>query len=264
MELDIEEIVNPKADPVSNVLKWILLGVAVVTFSLMAWATTVTYRTTPPQPERFVTRTGAVVMSGGDIFAGKGGFQKADLMDFGSLYGMGSYYGPDYTAATLVSIGKATENAIAAARYGRPLAMLTADETAAVKAEMQRDLKGIDLTERQVVLPDAVVSAIGTVQQDLARSLNSANPAEGWTPAYSLHGPLGLQTADFLVFSALTTVARRPGTDISWTQNWPYEPLVGNAPTPSTFIWNLGELLLHLPVFRAGAVHLRNVSQPPR
>ncbi len=26
------------------------------------------------------------------------------------------------------------------------------------------------------------------------------------------------------------------GTDVSWTQNWPYEPLVGNAPSPSTFI----------------------------
>ena len=23
----------------------------------------------------------------------------------------------------------------------------------------------------------------------------------------------------------------------SWTQNWPYEPLVGNTPTSSTFIW---------------------------
>jgi len=32
-------------------------------------------------------------------------------------------------------------------------------------------------------------------------------------------------------------VARRPGTDASWTQNWPFEPLVGNTPTTSTFRW---------------------------
>jgi nitric oxide reductase subunit B len=25
--------------------------------------------------------------------------------------------------------------------------------------------------------------------------------------------------------------------DVSWTQNWPYEPLVGNTPTTSTFHW---------------------------
>ena len=28
-----------------------------------------------------------------------------------------------------------------------------------------------------------------------------------------------------------------PGTTVSWTQNWPFEPLVGNTPTTSTFRW---------------------------
>ena len=32
-------------------------------------------------------------------------------------------------------------------------------------------------------------------------------------------------------------MARRPGTTASWTQNWPFEPLVGNTPTTSTFRW---------------------------
>ena len=50
------------ADPVSNVLKWILLAVAIVTFGLMAWATVVTYERAPPQPERFTGANGAVLM----------------------------------------------------------------------------------------------------------------------------------------------------------------------------------------------------------
>ena len=231
-------VVQPALDdPVSNVLKWILLGVAVATFSVMAWATVVTYRTVPPQPDRFVSSGGGLVMSGGDILAGKGGFQKADLMDYGSLYGMGSYFGEDYTASTLVSLAKATETAIALAKDGKPLSALTPDEAASVQAEMQRELKGIDLTRSTVVLPDAVVAAITSVRADMAASLARTDRASGWTAANSLHGQLAVQTADFLVFSALTTVARRPGLDVSWTQNWPYEPLVGNSPTPSTFIW---------------------------
>jgi nitric oxide reductase subunit B len=40
-------------DRVSNVLKWVLLATAIITFALLAWATDVTYRTTPPQPDRF-------------------------------------------------------------------------------------------------------------------------------------------------------------------------------------------------------------------
>ena len=39
-------------DPVSNVLKWVLLAVAVLSFALMAWATVVTYERAPPQPRR--------------------------------------------------------------------------------------------------------------------------------------------------------------------------------------------------------------------
>ena len=102
-----------------------LLVVAIVTFGLLAWATVATYRTAPPQPDRFVTADGAVLMTDDDIVAGKGGFQKADLMDYGSLYGMGSYYGEDYTASTLVRLGTATQNNVALATFGKPFAALT-------------------------------------------------------------------------------------------------------------------------------------------
>ena len=47
-----------------------------------------------------------------DIAAGKGGFQKADLMDYGSIYGMGSYFGEDYTASTLVRLGALTKQSL--------------------------------------------------------------------------------------------------------------------------------------------------------
>ena len=32
-------------------------------------------------------------------------------------------------------------------------------------------------------------------------------------------------------------MARRPDVSWSWTENWPYEPEVGNTPTTNTFIW---------------------------
>ena len=98
-------------DPISNVLKWILLAVAVLTFALFAWATVLTYERAPPQPDRFVGPDGAVLMTADDILAGKAGFQKADLMDYGSLYGMGSYYGQDYTAWALIRLAGLTEDA---------------------------------------------------------------------------------------------------------------------------------------------------------
>ena len=97
MATRIPPAVSQTEDPVSNVLKWILLVVAIGSFGLFAWAAVLTYERAPPQPERFVASGGATLMTGADILAGKGGFQKADLMDYGSLYGMGSYFGQDYT-----------------------------------------------------------------------------------------------------------------------------------------------------------------------
>ena len=237
MTLNAERLVSPLEDPVSNVLKWVLLIVALVTFGLLAWATTVTYRTAPPQPDRFLGTNGRVLMTAADIAAGKGGFQKADLMDYGSLYGMGSYYGEDYTAAILVRLGTETQNNIALNRYGQSFSALSEDQQASAATSMRRTLQSVDLTRREVVLPEALANAAIGVRDDVARTLRVADPHAGWTPAYSLSPALARQTADFLVFSALTTVARRPGLSWSWTENWPYEPLVGNTPTTNTFRW---------------------------
>jgi nitric oxide reductase subunit B len=91
-------------DSISNVLKWILLAVAVASFALFAWTTVLTYERAAPQPDRVVAAGGATLMTADDILVGKAGFQKADLMDYGSLYGTGSYFGQDYTAFALTRL----------------------------------------------------------------------------------------------------------------------------------------------------------------
>ena len=117
---------RPVEDPVSNVLKWILLAVAVATFALLGW-TTGAHLSRPrrPFPTALSPPTAPLLMSAADIQAGKAGFQKADLMDYGSLYGMGSYFGEDYTAANLVRLATLTEDNIAKAKNGKALSELT-------------------------------------------------------------------------------------------------------------------------------------------
>ena len=103
---------------------------------------------------------------------------------------------------------------------------------------MQKQLQGIDLTQPRVVLPDAVAQAVRGVQGELTTKLNTVNLSAGWVPAKSLDPALRVQTADFIIYSAITTVARRPDhPNTSWTENWPYEPSVGNTPTTNTFQW---------------------------
>ncbi len=224
-------------DPVSNVLKWLLLAVAIITFAALGWTTVVTYKEAPPFPDRFVSDGGTVLMSATDIQAGKAGFQKADLMDYGSLYGTGSYFGEDYTAQNLARLATLTEDNIAKAEHGKPLTSLAPEQQAGVKVAMQVELQGVDLSKQVAVIPDALAGAITVLQGRITGELLRHDFAKGWTKAYSLDEQSARQTAAFLIYSSLTTVARRPGTQTSWTQNWPFEPLVGNTPTTSTFQW---------------------------
>ncbi|MDQ2861187.1 MAG: cbb3-type cytochrome c oxidase subunit I, partial [Pseudomonadota bacterium] len=224
-------------DRIADILKWLLLLVAVVCFGLLGWATVLTYRNAPPVPASVSDAAGRPIMSDADIVAGKAGFQKADLMDYGSIYGMGSYFGEDYTASTLVRLGEETRNNVALASYGRPFAALAPEQQYVATEAMRAQLQHVDLTQAHVVAPQALAGAIRTLQSQLATSFHTVNLAKGWTPARSLTPEGAAATGDFVIYSALTTVARRPGMTSSWTENWPYEPLVGNVPTTNTFRW---------------------------
>ena len=231
------DLATPSIDPISNILKWVLLVTAILCFALLGWATVLTYEKAPPHPQAFTDRMGNVIMSADDIIAGKGGFQKADLMDYGSIYGMGSYFGEDYTASTLVRLGALTKQSLtnsatlppgtrapankSLATTGPqgtppepttpgPASRAQALDDAAATALMQQQLQGIDLTQPVVVLPDSVARATRQLQSELTTKLNTSNLSAGWVPAKSLDPALRMQTADFIIYSAITTVARRP------------------------------------------------------
>jgi nitric oxide reductase subunit B len=142
---------------------------------LIAWATVVTYDRAPPQPDRFVSPNGTTVMTGDDIVAGKGGFQKADLMDYGSLYGMGSYFCEDYTASALKRLATLTEDNLAQAQFGKNFDALSPERQSGIRDDMRRQLQGVDLRQGEVVLPDALAKAIVTLRSDMAKNLGTVD-----------------------------------------------------------------------------------------
>ena len=50
----------------------------------------------------------------------------------------------------------------------------------------------------------------------------------------------------FYFWASWSTVTNRPGEDVTYTSNWPSEPLVGNTPTTPTFIWTFVSILFLL------------------
>ena len=56
-----EDPIESEVDRVSDILKWVLLVVAVVCFAMMGWASVLTYRDAPPIPQAIVDPHGTLV-----------------------------------------------------------------------------------------------------------------------------------------------------------------------------------------------------------
>ncbi|MDA3876142.1 MAG: cbb3-type cytochrome c oxidase subunit I [Halothiobacillus sp.] len=244
-----EDLLNSDHDRISFHLKWILFIVGVISIGALAYGTYVTYRHAPPQPAQVIAPNGKVLFTGADIVAGKAAFQQADLGDYGSIYGMGTYFGEDWTAKYLVRLGQLTANAIAMRRYGKPYKALDFGNQAGVKHEMQLALQGLQLWKRDMPVPAPVAASIRQLQNEISHFILTDDFKKGYTRAYSLTDAQARQAADFIIYSSITTVARRPHMNASWTQNWPYEPFVGNTPTNGTFLWTWISFMITFALF---------------
>ena len=109
-------------------------------------------------------------------------------MDYGSLYGMGSYFGQDYTALALMRLAALTEDNLAAERASAsrstPCQPISRRRCATpMRAELQR----VDLTQHEVADPGRTGRARSS--RCAARSRRTSRNVDlvtGWTPAYSL------------------------------------------------------------------------------
>ena len=79
-------------------LWWTLIAVLAVTFALLGYFGTEVYRKAPPIPDRVVSESGQVLMTGEDILDGQTAWQSVGGMQLGSIWGHGAYQAPDWTA----------------------------------------------------------------------------------------------------------------------------------------------------------------------
>jgi nitric oxide reductase subunit B len=225
-----------------------LLIVMVVGFAALIAITSLAYRNAPPIPSQVVDAQGAALFSGEDIQNGQAIFLKYGLMANGSIWGHGAYLGPDYSADALHRIGEDTAAAIAQQQYQQPLTALTPAQQAAVHAETALELK----TNRYD-------DASGTLHLTAPQTAAYRQQIDYWTRYFldpSRNGGLkpGLitdpaelrQFTAFVTWAAWASVANRPGEAHSYTNNFPYDPSVGNTPIPDALLWSALSLVVLL------------------
>ncbi|HEX7808720.1 MAG TPA: nitric-oxide reductase large subunit, partial [Thermoanaerobaculia bacterium] len=221
---------------------WIVLGLVVgLSFLILG---IVGYRgitTAPPIPSRIVTSDGRVLFDETTIRDGQNVWQSIGGQEIGSIFGHGAYVAPDWTAdylhreATLILSARGYDSA-------------DADRRAALLARMKSEMRRNTWDAQSGVLtisPDraAAFDSLASYYADVFRD----GRKEYAIPAGSLTDPAKLrQMAAFFFWTSWVATSERPGTNVTYTQNWPHEELVGNVPTSAAIVWSIVSIILLL------------------
>ncbi|MDI2099533.1 nitric-oxide reductase large subunit [Ruicaihuangia caeni] len=206
-------------------------GVALVMifgFFVMGLLAYRTYTDSMPLPSEVVSTDGEVVYTGEDVTAGQQIFLRRGLQQYGSVMGHGGYLGPDYTAEYL----RLASESIREQLVNRG----DADPTQAV-IDLQRvnrynaDTKVLEYTPEQA-------QAFEELSAHYAEFFGDPTTANGLLPSMITDPTEIHQLTAFFAWTAWASAAERPGHDYSYTNNWPPEPRVGNAPTADILVWS--------------------------
>ena len=234
---------------------WQILSVTLlVSFSILLFFGGRIYQKAPPIPEAIKTSSGDIVYTRGDIERGQNIWQSIGGMEQGSIWAHGSYLAPDWSADWL------HREALAL------LSLIARDEIVGVSASDDQRLEMHKVTLRYemrtntydphtgiVTISPNRAQAINTVAQHYINLFTAKDDSflklrkEYAFPVDSfLNDQDARQLGAFFFWTAWAAVTNRPGDDVTYTSNWPHDPLVGNTPSASILMWSLISILLLL------------------
>jgi len=205
--------------PISlKTLNRMLMATVVICVIGMTIGGVLTLSALPPLPERTETMSGALVFTSQDIVAGKKVFIKYNLMSYGSLLGNGAYYGPDYTAEYLDMVSSKVQE---------------------IGPNAVQEIRNAKIAEGVLRLPDWWVDVHTKAKSYYEDFYVNGNAAAGVGRGTIPTVEEAHQFTDFIAWSALISIIDNPKSDGSYTNNWPYEPKLGNVPTPRNLFWTM-------------------------
>jgi nitric oxide reductase subunit B len=219
---------------------WIAFWVVViVSFIVLGWAGTQIYHQRPPIPDVVKTTAGEVVVSGADISAGQNVWQSLGGMESGSIWGHGSYVAPDWTADWLHRECVFILNEWSVAQYQAPFDKLNVEQQAVLRARLTEMMKTNTYDPAaNTITVDPVRQRAFESNYEYYRILFAQGDPRMAIPAATLTDPgKARQMASFFFWTSWAASTNRPGQNVTYTSNWPHEPLIGNVPSSHAVIW---------------------------
>jgi nitric oxide reductase subunit B len=228
---------------------WIAMGlVMLISFTVLGVVGYKAINNAPPIPSKVVTADGRVLFTGETIRNGQNVWQSTGGQEVGTIWGHGAYVAPDWSADYLHRQSVIVLDRWAQQSGAANFKSLSVEQQAALQARLTAVTRRntYDAATDTIVLdPDraAAFDQLATYYADVYGNGRNeyAIPAGALTDATKQH-----ELATFFFWTAWAASTNRPGQDVTYTQNWPHEPLIANNPTGSTIVWSVISFVLLL------------------
>jgi nitric oxide reductase subunit B len=219
---------------------WIsFVAVLVISFSILGYIGTRIYQEKPPIPARVTATGGRVVVADGDIERGQNVWQSMGGMQVGSIWGHGSYVAPDWTADWLHRELMFVLDEWAKAENAAGYAQLSPERQAALRGRLEQAYRAntYDPAANTLRIDPLRARAFEANLAHYTEVFRNGNTAYA-IPAGAVTDPARLrQLSAFIFWTAWSAATNRPNDTVSYTSNWPHEPLIGNRPTGESVLW---------------------------
>jgi len=240
-----------------------LVAVFVVNLIVMGGGAIYSAQQVPPIPKEVVGPDGATIATDSQVRAGKIAFQKNGLMNHGSILGNGAYYGVDYTADALDLKVEHMRDYYARDRYDAEYADLAPAEQGSVDRLVRDDLdEQFAGGAEQIEYSAAEAYAHDRIRAEYVRRYHDGALDRGVPADFVDSEGDARRFADFALWTAWMSHTDRPGSDASFTNEWPYNPAAGNTPTGATMIWSVISMVLLVGAVGVGVFLYKSVELP--
>jgi nitric oxide reductase subunit B len=252
---------------------WIgLAALLAVSFAALLWVGSEIHRVMPPIPNAVVTQQGATILTRADIEKGRQVWQSIGGHQLGSIWGHGSYVAPDWTADWLHREATAWLDIEALRGDAVPYSGLDENQQASLVTQLQPRLRAntFDESTGNIVVSADRAAAIATVQQHYTALFGSDPELRSLRKAYAMKEGTVVDAdkrtalTAFIWWSSWSAVTNRPGQHVSYTNNWPHDPLVGNTPPSHLLLWTVFSVLFLIAgIALLGWHHARQREEAP-
>jgi len=234
---------------------WLLLGATLLAaFTVLGFFGREVYRQAPPIPDRVVTASGVTIATRETILTGQEVWQSTGGQQLGSIWGHGAYQAPDWTADWLHRESLALLDLWARREHGRPFEQLDPEARAALQQRLKAEMRTNtwDPVAGTVTISDDRAEAIRATAAHYDALYGGDPSLQPLRAAYAMAETTVPDPArrraltSFFFWTSWAAATDRPGLAITYTNNWPHEPLIGNSPSAANVVWSLVSVVLLL------------------